>query len=153
MKFTKTIPYKLKRIIPMLGIAGASLFMGGCEKEKPLRDVELHFSTDDYSTIFYIDENANGQMSQLSQEYANDPTIGTIYLVPEGDWSTSVAFSINYMRKVALEPIFNYSSKFKGKGDFNFYPGAASEVPQDSLWYVSKGFTINKYRPLSDYQR
>ena len=153
MKFTKTIPYKLKRIIPMLGIAGASLFMGGCEKEKPLRDVELHFNSADVSTIWYKDENGNGQMSQIAKEYANDPTVGTIYLVPDGEWGTYVAISISDMRQTFLEPMFNYSPKFKGKGDFNFYPGAASKVPQDSLWFVSKGFTINKYRPLSDYQR
>ena len=152
MKFTKTIPYKLKRIIPMLGIAGASLFMGGCEKEKPLRDVELHFSRDDWSTINY-EVNGEYVISDLAKEYVNDPTVGTIYLVPEGDWSVCVALSITNLRKTTFEPMFNYSTKFKGKGDFNFYPGAPSEIPQDSLWYVSKGFTINKYRPLSDYQR
>ena len=153
MQFKKTIPYKLKRIIPMLGIAGASLFMGGCEKEEPLRDVELHFNRDDVSTIWYKDENGNGQISQIAKEYANDPTIGTIYLIPDGEWNTYVASTIKDMRQTLLEPMFNYSPKFKGKGDLDFYPGAASEVPQDSLWFVSKGFTINKYRPLSDYQR
>ncbi len=152
MKFTKTVPYKLKRIIPMLGIAGASLFMGGCEKEKPLRDVELHFNRDDFSTIVYQDR---GEIfiSELAKAYANDPTVGTIYLIPDGEWGTYVAISISDMRQTFLEPMFNYSPKFKGKGDFNFYPGAASKIPQDSLWFVSKGFTINKYRPLSDYQR
>ena len=152
MKFTKTIPYKLKRIIPMLGIAGASLFMGGCEKEKPLRDVELHFNRDDFSTIVYQDR---GEIfiSELAKAYANDPTVGTIYLIPDGEWGTYVANTISDMRQTILEPMFNYSPKFKGKGDLDFYPGAASKIPQDSLWFVSKGFTINKYRPLSDYQR
>ena len=152
MKLKKTIPYKLKRIIPMLGIAGASLFMGGCEKEEPLRDVELHFSPDNYSEISYEDHGEYG-ISELSKAYVNEPPVGTIYLVPDGDWATCKTDIINEVRRRYLEPLFDYSPKFKGKGDFNFHPGAASEVPQDSLWFVSKGFTINKYRPLSDYQR
>ena len=137
----------------MLGIAGASLFMGGCEKDELLRDVELHFNRDDFSAIWYRDEAGNGQVSELAKKYADDPTIGKIYLIPDGDWSTYVASSINGVRKTRLELLFNYSPKFEGRGDFSFYPGAASEVPQDSLWFVSKGWTINKYRPLSDYQR
>ncbi len=153
MQFKKTIPYKLKRIIPMLGIAGASLFMGGCEKEEPLRDVELHFNQEDYSTILYMDIYNNRYISEMAKTYADDPTVGTIYLIPDGNWETYVSMTINGLRKNILERVFDYSPKFKGKGDFNFHPGAASEVPQDSLWLVSKGFTINKYRPLSDYQR
>jgi len=32
MKFKKIMPYKIKRLIPMLGLAGAAMVMPGCEK-------------------------------------------------------------------------------------------------------------------------
>ncbi len=152
MRFKKIVPYKIKRILPMLGIAGASLFMGGCEKDEPLRDVELHFNCDDYSAIINITPDEQFFISDIAKSYADDPTVRTIYLIPEGEWYTYVANTIVALRQNGLEPLFKYSPKFRGKGDFEFYPGAASKVPQDSLWFVSKGFTINKYRPLSDYQ-
>ncbi len=152
MRFKKIVPYKIKRILPMLGIAGASLFMGGCEKDEPLRDVELHFNCDNLSAIT-SEYHGDYSVSELAKAYANEPTVGTIYIVPDGDWGTYESSNINDLRKLSLEPLFDYSPKFRGKGDFNFSPGAASKVPQDSLWYVSKGFTINKYRPANDYQR
>ena len=31
------------------------------------------------------------------------------------------------------------------RGDFNFKLGEASKVPEDSLWYVKHGWTINEY--------
>ena len=135
----------------MLGIAGASLFLGGCEKNEPQRDIELHFNQDDFSAISYEDIYGHRHISELAKAYADDPQVGRIYVIPDGNWSNWL--NVNGLRKNGLEPLFDYSSKFIGKGDFNFYPGAASLVPEDSLWYVSKGFTINKYRPLSDYQR
>ena len=66
--------------------------------------------------------------------------------MPEGPWYTYVASTITGVRHNVFERMFEYSPKFRGKGDFDFYPGAASQVPADSLWYVSKGWTINKYR-------
>lgn len=40
MKFIKTLPYKLKRTLPILGIAGASL-LAGCDKDNE-PDMGLH---------------------------------------------------------------------------------------------------------------
>ena len=55
MQFQKVLPYKLKRLVPMLGLAGASLFMTSCEKEEsiPMRDVELKFTPEDVTAIAY----------------------------------------------------------------------------------------------------
>lgn len=139
----------------MLGLVGASLVMPGCDKEDPIpmRDIELRFSDDDCSNLFYRDREGRFFISEIIKTCEKDPYIKTVYLIPEGDWHIYVASSINGFRKYNLEILFDYSSKLRGRGDFNFYPGAASQVPEDSLWYVSKGFTINKYRPLTDYQR
>ena len=41
MKLNKILPYKLARVLPILGIAGASLFAGCNKEDEPTRDVEI----------------------------------------------------------------------------------------------------------------
>ena len=148
MQFKKVVPYKIRRLIPMLGMAGATLLMGGCEKEEPIvptRDVEITFDIwGNEGTLYKDDENGNRGPSDLALYYLNDPTVRDIYYVPVGSWSNFTSSSITALRKVTLETIMNYSPRFKARGDFTFMVGEASKVPEDSLWYVSKGWTINK---------
>lgn len=132
-------------MIPMLGMAGATLFMGGCEKnETPKRDVEISFSPTFMDNFYQEDENGNRLPSPLALFYLNDPAIGDIYFVPSEDKWRYTSEEITEFRKRDLEPVMNYSPRFKGKGDFYFWLGEASKVPEDSLWIVSKGWTINK---------
>ena len=114
MKLNKVLPYKLARVLPILGIAGASLFAGCSKEDEPTRDVEV----------------------TLIKDYAAQPDIRTIYLVPLDNWKNFGSQAITGLRKNALEYAINYSPKVRGRGDFNFWPGAASLVPEDSLWYV-----------------
>lgn len=123
----------LKRALPVLGFAGATLFTS-CEKDEPMRDVELTFGGDK-KTI---------EISEI-ERYAQDPSVRTIYLVPTGDWQFANYGNINFMRKNFLQPRLDISPKVWGRGDFNFTPGQASLIPGDSLWYVQHGWTINKY--------
>ena len=121
----------LKRALPVLGFAGATLFTS-CEKDEPMRDVELTFS--DFKSI---------EMSEIEQ-YAQDPSVRTIYLVPIGDWQIGTYRNINILRNNFLQPRLDISPKVCGRGDFNFTPGQASVIPGDSLWYIQHGWTINK---------
>ena len=157
MKLKKVFPYNIKRALPVLGLAGASLFMAGCNKDDeptvptepitPTVDVVLTFSSIRYEDILYIDENGERYPSELIKSYVKDPNVRAVYLVPSSSWSHYNAEAISKMRSVTLEPVLlAYSPKIKGKGDFSFKWGEASKVPEDSLWYVSKGWTINKYR-------
>ena len=132
MKMTKTVPYYLKRALPVLGFAGATLFTS-CEKDEPMRDVELTFGL--VKSI---------EMSEI-ERYAQDPSVRTIYLVPTGDWQGCRYGNINFLRKNFLQPRLDISPKVWGRGDFNFTPGQASLIPGDSLWYIQHGWTINKY--------
>lgn len=134
MKLTKTLPYYLKCALPILGLAGATMFTS-CEKEEPMptRDIELKFNIDEGMEISEI------------EQYAKDPTVRTIYLVPTGDWQRALYGNINFMRKNFLQPRLDVSPKVWGRGDFNFIPGQASQIPGDSLWYIQHGWTINKY--------
>lgn len=147
MQFKKVVPYKIRRLIPMLGMAGATLLMGGCEKEEPIvptRDVEIEIDQLAPEKVIGQDENGERSPSDLAQYYVDDPTIRTIYLVPVGSWTNYRNTEITALRGATLEMLLDYSPKFKGKGDFNFRIGEASKVPEDSLWYVANGWTINK---------
>lgn len=148
MQFKKIVPYKIRRMIPMLGMAGATLFMGGCNKDEPVvptRDVEITFNaSNDNPNFFKDDENGNRGPSDLALYYINDPSVRYIYLVPVGSWSNFNKDGIVGLRHATLEVLLNYSPKFKGRGDFRFCIGEASKVPEDSLWYVANGWTINK---------
>lgn len=121
----------LKRALPVLGFAGATLTTS-CEKDEPMRDVELTFAIDDKVI----------EISEIEQ-YAKDPSVRTIYLVPIDDWKYVRSGNINFMRKNVLQPRLDVSPKVRGRGDFNFAPGEASVIPGDSLWYIQHGWTIN----------
>ena len=147
MKLKKIFPYNIKKALPVLGLAGASFFMGGCDKnDEPVlqREEELRFSKDDFSAISYIDENKQHHVSDIAKDYAKDDNIKKVYLVAEGNWF--LCADLPGLRKLILEPVFNLSPKFVGKGDFNFKSGLPSITPEDSIWLVQKGFTVNKYR-------
>ena len=135
MRFTKTVPYKLKRLIPMLGLAGATLLPTACEKEDPMHDVEITFYKDDDVSF------------DILEKLAADPNVRNIYLIPPQNDRYEVfgPEHITASRKYFWEPRFEISPKLHGRGDIRYKPGVASQVPQDSLWFLSKGWTINKY--------
>ena len=136
MKFTKVIPYKIKRIIPMAMIAGLPFVSTGCGKvEMEKHDVVIEFDQEYVEKILTF---------ETLQNYANDETVKTIYLVPTKHWNGNMAHNITYFRNNFLEPRLNISPKIRGRGDFDFALGEASKVPTDSLWYVQQGWTINK---------
>ena len=150
MKLKKVFPYNIKRALPVLGLAGASLFMAGCNKDDeptvPTMDLVVEINQSTPELLFYDDENKVRHPSKMIQEYVADPKVRTIYLMPTENWNNYSAKAITGLRKLTLEMLLNYSDKIKGRGDFNFTLGEASKVPQDSLWYVKNGWTINFFR-------
>ena len=134
----------------MIGIAGASLMMGGCQKEKPPRDIELTFTKDDVSNVVLIHTKEietviSREVSDIIKYLDAKPDIRTIYLIPYYDWKNVSAQDITDLRNNVLSYAIDYSPKVRGRGDFNFRLGQASNVPEDSLWYVKHGWTINEY--------
>ena len=116
----------------------AALLAAGCSKEEPTKDVEIEYHL--AIKIGELQETVTKIMD--SKEY---PSIRTIYIVPkEGIWNNALSNNILIMRNKVLQPTIELSPKVRGKGDFNFRPGEASKVPEDSLWFVQHGWTINK---------
>lgn len=84
---------------------------------------------------------------EMLQEYANCDTIENIYLVPSSqeDW---YGYGTRYIPQLRafLQPRIELSPKMHGRGDFPFLRSAPSEIPEDSLWFVQNGWTINKQK-------
>lgn len=140
----KIVPFKMRRGLAALGVAGA--MAGACKKVEPTQDtkpveIELYFSSGGAGGPGYGAVKPDS-LSKTLQKYANDNVI--IYLVPVTRWGHYDEIDIPLLRQKFLEPALNMSPKFRGRGDFDFELGAASKVPEDSLWYVKNGWTINK---------
>ncbi|MCH5335236.1 MAG: hypothetical protein J1D86_05480 [Alistipes sp.] len=110
-----------------------------CEKGEPVptKDIEVVFNQRDFSPI-----KLDAILEILNSKKAAE--IRTVYLVADGNWSAQGSAELNWLRCTYLEPAINLSPKVKGKGDFNYAVGQASKVPEDSLWIVQHGWTINK---------
>ncbi len=137
MQFKQKMPYKLSHVLPVLAFAGGS-FLSSCSKEEtpmPKKNIEITFSMDEYDQVYPV--------SNLNK-YVGRKDIDTIFLVPVGSWDRNMSTGISGIRKHTLEPALKLLPNARGKGDFDFYPGEASEVPADSLWYIQNGWTINK---------
>jgi len=123
----------------MAMIAAAPILPTSCNgiepEPEPTRDIEIVFDDDTAGKILTF---------ETLQNCANDKTVKTIYLVPTGHWDGNVAYNITYARNNFLQPRLDISPKIRGRGDFDFRLGEASKVPDDSLWYVQQGWTINK---------
>lgn len=157
MHFTKNISYKLKRLVPALGLAGAAAMMPGCDKsDEPIMpqtppsttpiEVELYFSVDNFNEIagdlLYRGPEPFYSPSAKLKDYALQPEISNIYLVPRGTWYQYGTYDIQALYFHTLNPLLKYSPKIRGRGNFVFTPGAASS--RDSLWLVEHGWTVNQ---------
>lgn len=99
---------------------------------------ELYFSQTDGIQISFDTLN----------KYLAMENIDTIFMVPQGAFFASGALGYHYFelaRSNLLEPRTNLSPRIRGKGDFVTNPGHPSQAPEDSLWFVSKGWTVNKF--------
>lgn len=145
MRFTKKVPYKLKSLVPMLGLAGATMFVGCNPQHEPdepqvHHDVELYFN------------NCNIKSLELDtiRKYARNQYVDSIYMIPDDEYGIGGGFSAisrsEYLTqlRVFLEERINISPKVRGRGDLLFDKGLVN--PADSLWFVQQGWTVNEWR-------
>ena len=138
MKFKSVFPYNFKKLIPMLGLAGATLMTPSCSKDDdvPARDVTITVTQDNLP-----------QVQEDGKKYAQDPNVKNIYFViPENrsNWTNFTRRTINYFAGLLSEVYDMGNGKCHGKGDLTFEVGVGD--PADSLIIVNKlGFTYNKY--------
>ena len=123
----------------LLALAGVTLLPTACEKEDPMHDVILEFWVD----------TGGDNIEQLSieniQKHIDDKSVKNIYIKPiesKCDFSTCETANLHSVRNYMQRRI-DLSPKMSGMGNFVFPVGRTD--PQDSLWFVQHGWTINKY--------
>ena len=146
MKFTKKIPYALKCAVPTAMMAAATVF-GGCQKEEnPKHDVELKFGAN-YCYEISI-ENIKNKLA--------DPTVNKIYLRTLDDGSLWYNQGVGWVYpddlREYLEQYVNMApDRIFGRGNFVFEVGMCSR--EDSLWFVRRGWTVNRQNQIPQKQR
>lgn len=129
----------LKHYIPIAVFAVALCLLTSCKKTEendlePTRDVEVEFDN--------IDPNEQLNKEKL-QKLITDTSVRYVYLTAKHSWDGWTAKNIEALRPF-LQKRIEMSPKIRGRGDFDFKWGEASKVPEDSLWFVKNGWTINK---------
>ena len=76
-----------------------------------------------------------------------EPTVDQVYVEPTKELYSSsiVPENVTAFRHLTLEPALKRSPRVHGRGNFILHPGLASAVPEDSLWFVANGWTINQH--------
>ena len=147
----KVVPFRMRHGLAVLCVAGAT-FAACTRKEpqpvpEPTLDIEVEFCAEKAPGMYPVSVEA---INDTINKYGHK-NIRNIHLVP-GDswWSLNMPTDLQLLREYYLEPALAVSPKVKGKGGFTFREGLASQVPQDSLWYVQNGWTIipTKYKYL-----
>lgn len=150
MKIKKILPYKIKKLLPILGLAGATTVIPSCDKGddfgyiSPKEEVTIKFSLSDFKAVVDMDGIYVLGVNDVVKYYINNPDTKVIYIEPTDTWDLCSSQNISGLRIDVLEVLLAASPKIRGKGNFNFRLGEASKVPEDSLWYVQHGWTINK---------
>lgn len=168
MKFRKKIFYTIKRIPAMLGLT--AITMSACDDKPVVIEKEPKIITQhdtvyvpkkdtiytptkpdtitDQDIVFFIHQSFLEPTIETLQKYAAMDSVVNIFLSPaiNGEWNILLAYNISYARKNVFQPLLDVSPKIHGRGDFNFKLGEASKVPEDSLWYIQNGWTINKQK-------
>ncbi len=76
-----------------------------------------------------------------------EPTVDQVYVEPTKELYSSSRRpeNVTAFRHLTLEPALKRSPRVHGRGNFILHPGLASAVPEDSLWFVANGWTINQH--------
>lgn len=153
MQKIKQIPYKIRRILPALGMAGATLF-ASCERDDPITPPEPIVPTTDIELTFSATNYQKNICTDTLRKYIARPDVRHIYMIPKGYWTHYEGKGLTNLRHQLLEILINMSPKVHGRGDFYCKTGVPSTVPEDSLWYVENGWTINAHLiPKNQNQR
>lgn len=140
--------YNLKRVLPILGIAGATLLpacRGHQNEPEPVKNDTTKTEIQKHDTTLYFAPFAlDPIVPDNVKEVLNIPNIANIYMEPIGEkFDRSGAKYIHSIRVNGLEPNINMDpERVHGRGNFVFYPGEV--YPEDSLWFVQHGWTVNQ---------
>ncbi len=140
-------------LLPVLAITASVLF--GCKPDAPVDDpnstpqdtipdslkynVELEFW---YGIKNGVDGTAKLYPDTV-QKYIDNEYVDSVYLVLyKGSTFGGLGQSHITAYRNGMESLTNISPRVRGRGNFHFGTGRC--LPADSLYFVSKGWTVNK---------
>ncbi|MCQ2374883.1 MAG: hypothetical protein MJ069_03155 [Salinivirgaceae bacterium] len=149
MNITETVKRSL-RFVAMAGVVIAAFSLASCsdDDEKEESAIEKH-------NVEFVVENplsmtANESLNNLLdldriKKLASADDVDSLIILSDGSdkWKVADALVMKMLKDDYMKPIFDAVPNAYGKGSFNFKLGEASKVPNDSIWYVNHGFTIN----------
>ena len=150
---------KIKILIPILLLLNVIAFVS-CKNDKnepddPLEDKTLVETPVEpvvkVNKELYFTESDGTQISfDTLNKYLAMDNIDTIFMIPQGDFFSKNSLGLGHhyfelVRSNVLEPRTDLSPRIRGKGDFVTDLGHPTQALEDSLWFVSKGWTVNKY--------
>lgn len=149
-KFNKTLPYKLSRTLPLLGLAAGSL-VSSCEKE----GIDRYFQYYEIGTEYYepaeIFDYSQLEPAKKVYDAIFDKNVRYVYL-EVAPWNNYCHFPAEIISSMEIPYLNSFielnPQKVKGKGDYHFRPGEITK--EDSLWFVNHGWTINQ-KPIQPF--
>jgi len=154
MKFTKILPYKLRRVLPILGLAGATIALNGCSKDDEQiaqHDVVYTWGAKNFSEIWPTDNLI---------ESAKRRDVRNVILQSDGK-SWRYAFNEqeildDYLNTLMRMIPTEYHYKFIGGGELNGlvlrFPEKKKEL--EERWkYKVNGLTPEELQELLQNQR
>ena len=142
MRLTKKVPYKLKTLIPALGLAGASMF-SACERNEPIPQHDTFYCLSS-SRWFTLQEQQNIVAS------ADSATVRYVILESDGktcNGSTIRVTALN-MKKLIKQIPAEKQQKVKGSGILREMTINSQE---DSIYLTNMGFKFVDAIPYAEY--
>lgn len=142
MRLTKKVPYKLKTLIPILGLAGASMF-SACERNEPIPQ---------HDTIYTFGR-GNWFDAQEKQNIIASADSATVrYVILESDGKTyyggTVRVSALNMKKLIKQIPAEKQQKVKGSGILR---EMTIDSQEDSTYLANMGFKFVDAIPYAEY--
>lgn len=142
MRLTKKVPYKIKTLIPILGLAGASMF-SACERDEPIPQHDTFYCLSS-SRWFTLQEQQNIVAS------ADSATVR--YVILESDGKTyngsPVRVSAFNMKLLINKIPVEKQQKVKGSGILR---NMTIDSPEDSIYLTNMGFKFVDAIPYAEY--
>lgn len=142
MRLTKKIPYKIKTLIPILGLAGASMF-SACERDEPIPQ---------HDTIYTFGR-GNWFDAQEEQNIIASADSATVrYVILESDGKTyhggTVRVTAGNMKLLIKRIPAEKQQKVKGSGILR---NMTINSQEDSTYLANMGFKFVDAIPYAEY--
>lgn len=142
MRLTQKIPYKLKTLVPVLGLAGASMF-SACERNEPIPQ---------HDTFYCLSSSRWFTLQEEQNIIASADSAAVRYVILESDGKTyyggTVRVTAGNMKLLIKRIPAEKQHKVKGSGILR---NMTINSQEDSTYLANMGFKFVDAIPYSEY--